>query len=181
MHIFPPASAPINFRQCFPEGEHRVVAVQIEVGDGIRFAHGPMMRVVEKKRESAATRFEPAKTTHQPRLVPLMHNDDIRIRDTGLEIETGAVGNRLQLGVGSSEGGKRTRAMVRQKINHAPAIAGLKHHNVMAEFFQLPEYAAKKVGISIVPARGEGVREIDKPHARTSCPACWRRFESRPP
>jgi ribosomal protein S6E (S10) len=79
-------------------------------------------------------------------------DDDIRIRDAGLEIKTGTVGNGLQLRIGRSEGRERARAVIRQEIGYAPAIAGLKRHHVMAELDKLPEYPAKKMSISVIPA-----------------------------
>src|SRR5690606_4785893 len=109
------------------------------------------------------------------------HDDDIGIRDARFEIGSRLVRDWLQLWVACVEGVKRSRSMVSQQIVQAPRGAGLKGNSLVPQSDQLSQHAAEEVHVAIVPARGERVREVDEPHARTSLPARWRRLDSRPP
>ena len=72
-----PAPAAVDLGERLAEGEHAVVAVEVEGADRVRIAHGAMMGVVEKEREAAAAPPRPADGRDEPWLVPFVHDHDV--------------------------------------------------------------------------------------------------------
>jgi hypothetical protein len=55
--------------------------------------------------------------------------------------------------------------MILEQIGKAPGPFGLIGLNVVAARNQLAQHAADEMGVAVVPARTQRMREIDDPHA----------------
>ena len=60
-------------------------------------------------------------------------------------------------------------AVLSQQVGQAPAVGRLVDDLLVAAVAQFACDPAQEVGVAVVPARGERVREIDEPHATASC------------
>src|SRR5690606_24900437 len=160
---------------------YSIVAVEIETADRIGVADGTMMRVAKKQNEAAAPRPPLSEPSHHPRLVPFVDDDDIRPGNACFQVGKGIVIDGLQLRISGTERIESARPVIFEQIFEAPAGARLAGHRFVTQRDQLTKRATKKMRISVIPARGKRMREINDPHARTSLPALRRFLDSRPP
>ena len=162
-----PALRQVALAQHRAEGQHAVVAVEVEAADGLRVAHRPVVGVVEQEREAPARRPAPAEGGDEVGLVPLVDQDEVGPVQRPVEVREGAgVGLGLgQVGVGLAPAPERRLALVADQVLAAPAGGGLEDPDLVAAGAQLAHDAAQEVGVAVVPAGGQRVAEDHHPHA----------------
>ncbi|MBX9460955.1 MAG: hypothetical protein KL785_07555 [Brevundimonas sp.] len=126
-----------------------------------------MVGVVEQQGEAAAALAGAPDGGDERRLVPLVNDDQI-----------GAVQRLLQLRLVETPAGQvrigppvRLQpglAVVGDQVGAAPGVARLVHGHVVTPRDQVAQHAAQEMGVAVVPARLEGVGEIDDLHAAAS-------------
>src|ERR1051325_361623 len=83
-----PAMAAIDFCDDLAEGEHAVIARQIEFLHLAGCGGGAVMRVLEQQSETGAPLAQLAQSIDERRFAPLMHDDETGAVRQGLEIGT---------------------------------------------------------------------------------------------
>ena len=76
-----PAPAAIDFGKRFAEGQHPVIAGEIEPLQGVGIADGAVVGIVEQKCKAASALPQMAERGDHARFVPLVHDDDVASRD----------------------------------------------------------------------------------------------------
>jgi hypothetical protein len=168
-----PALAQVDRAEHLPEGQHAVVLREVVGRHGGRIGDGTVVGVVEQQPEAAAGAAPTPDGGHELRLVPLVDQHQIDAVEHGVERDGeagGVVADAGEARVGAGEAGERLRAVVRDQVVAAPAVAGLVHRHPRTPCLQLGGDAAQEVGVAVVPVRHEGVveeRDPQRAHART--------------
>jgi len=160
-----PAPSAINLRQRLAEGQHAVVAVEIEAPDSVGIAHRAMMGVVEQQREPTAAPTHRPDGGHQPGVVPFMHDHEVGVGQGCVEIEAFVVGARREFWVGRPIGVKPGFSMILEQVLQAPRLGRLVGRDCVAAMDEFAQHTAQEVRVAVVPAGGERVSETDDPHA----------------
>ena len=160
----PPSLRAIHFGERRAEGEHAVVAGEIERPQRRRLADAAMMRVVEQEGEPAARDARASDGGDQRRVGPFMDENDIGGVGHRGHIGRGAIPCRGEFGEIRLEPCQRVRPVIGEKIGAAPPVCRLERLGRVAARPQLPEDAAQEVRVAVIPAGGERVDEVDEAH-----------------
>ena len=145
------------------EAEDAVEAVEVQPLDLVRSRHRAVMGVVEQQDVAAGREAMPAQRRDEPRLVPLVHDDDIGAVDNPIRVEVDAVVHlRPELRESRAEPPHGSFAMIAQQICPAPAVARLAGDGDMSAPLQFPHHAAQKMRVAVVPVGNQGVRKDDE-------------------
>src|SRR5688572_17144906 len=105
------------------------------------------------------------------RLVPFMHDDDVRAIECLIEVQRRRiVGAAAKLGKCSVKIVDCELALVDQQIAEAPAILWFVHVNLMAAVQQLTDDAAKEMRVAVIPVRDQRVTKQNELHATARAP-----------
>jgi hypothetical protein len=162
-----PTPFAIDLGQGRAEGQHGVIAVQIETPDRLRLADRAVMRVMEQQGERGTAAAQAANGGDQLRLVPFMHDDHIGPVERGLHLREAGEGAGGQLGIVRVEGVEPCLAVVAQQVLQAPGSLGFEGEHLMPAMHQVPQHAAQEMRVAMVPAGGQRMGEVDELHAAT--------------
>ncbi len=124
---------------------------------------------MEQQPEPAARRAPAPDLGHQGRVIPFVHDDQVRLGACGLGDGRGVAESRgVQLRVGFAPGVQARLAMVAAQVGQAPGVLGLVCRHLMAAEDQLAQHPTLEMGVSVVPAGRQGVGEVGDPHAAAS-------------
>jgi hypothetical protein len=125
---------------------------EIEGTNGLRFTHRAMMRVVKQKAEALAAGATLSDPGHQQRIVPFVDDHHICPVQRAFEVHrVKIIECASKRGIRASERIQRLVAVLLAKIAETPAVRGLEDIDPMASFLQLPDNAAKEVGVAVIP------------------------------
>ena len=168
-----PAARKVDLADRLAEGQHAVIAVELEAGDLAVAGQGAVVGVVEQQAIAAAAQPMPADRRHQRRLVPLVHDDEVGPREAGVEVERRrVVGGGAQAREGGGEGRLGVEPCLGLQVAPAPAVQRLEHLDGMAAGLQLADDAAQEMGVAVVPAGNQGVDEEDDAHGNRPARRC---------
>ncbi len=162
-----PAAAHVKLAQHLAEGEHAVIAREVEPGHVGLGRDGPVMGVVEEENEPAALGAPAPERLDEPGLVPFVHEHHVGPVERAVEVEALAgIGLGHEGRKGSAEARQRRLALLGQEIRPAPRPLGLENADLVPPRLKLAQHAAQEMGVAVVPARHQRVDEEDEAHGR---------------
>jgi hypothetical protein len=129
-----------------------------------------MMGVVEEHFASCSGRAF-ADPLDPLRLVPFVHDDDIRAIEHPLQIERSrVVANAFQFRKGGMKVRHRSCALLFEKMHQAPGVRRLIDIDLVATMQQFADDAAQEMRVTVIPIRNQGVIEEYEFHATARSP-----------
>ena len=169
-----PSPLAVHLGQRFAERQHAVVAGKIEGADRRGIADRAMVGVVEEQREASTSPAQRTDRRDERRLVPFVDDDELGIADQNFCLGIGGVAFRRKLRIRGAKGVEPGVPVIGAKVRQAPIAYGLQRADIMPARHQLAQHAAQEMRVAVVPARQQGMREIDDLHAaafRVTCVA----------
>jgi hypothetical protein len=120
---------------------------------------------MEQQSEISAARPHRADPAHERRIVPFVHDDDIRPVDQSRQIAGRIEQGGGQIGVGGAPRRQPGLAMIGGQVSEAPRTFRLQRDDVVSAGDEIAQHATQEVRVAVVPARRQRVGEIDDPQA----------------
>src|ERR1700709_498436 len=102
-----------------------------------------MVRVMKQQYEARAGNAAAANLRDQPGRIPFMHQDEIRVLQSFVEVWRPFVATNRHAGNQSGNFKKDRLTAILQRVSPAPAVTRLVHHDLVTKSCDFPRYAAQ--------------------------------------